>query len=170
VEGRVRQPILNIHLLCQPCLHVRHRGEWLSGLARGAVLFVLIFFFQGPYGLDPHNRHSHDAFRRRALGSPRRFQGAFLTAMGRYLATGGLLIDAGALIGMATIVEHDAVLGAGRFNGSHRGWIGHLLVAKYERGDERRAAERAWCGVRYPDDGPEYRSDARYRDRIPPRP
>ena len=31
-----------------------------NGLARGAVLFVLIFFFQGPYGQDPLRAARHE--------------------------------------------------------------------------------------------------------------
>ena len=106
VEGRVRQPMLNLHLLSNRVFAYATAASGLSGLARGAVLFVLIFFLQGPYGLDPL------------------LAGILLTPFGlglivtapisgrlsdrygaRYLATGGLLIDAGALVGLATVTS-----------------------------------------------------------------
>jgi MFS family permease len=106
VEGRVRQPILNIHLLSNRVFTYATAASGLSGLARGAVLFVLIFFFQGPYGLDPLTTGILMTPFGAALLVTAPISGRLSDRYGaRYLATGGLLIDAGALIGMATIVS-----------------------------------------------------------------
>ena len=106
VEGRVRQPILNIHLLSNRVFTYTTAASGLSGLARGAVLFVLIFFFQGPYGLDPLTTGILMTPFGAALLVTAPISGRLSDRYGaRYLATGGLLIDAGALIGMATIVS-----------------------------------------------------------------
>jgi len=170
-EGRVRQPILNLHLLSNRIFTYATAASGLSGLARGAVLFVLIFFFQGPYGLDPLTTGILMTPFGAALLVTAPISGRLSDRYGaRYLADRRTAYRRWGAHRDGHDREHDAVLGAGRLNGAHRGWIGHLLVAKYKRGDERRAAERAWRGVRHPDDGSEYRSDARYRDRIPPCP
>ena len=105
-EGRVRQPILNLHLLSNRIFTYATAASGLSGLARGAVLFVLIFFFQGPYGLDPLTTGILMTPFGAALLVTAPISGRLSDRYGaRYLATGGLLIDVGALIGMATIVS-----------------------------------------------------------------
>jgi EmrB/QacA subfamily drug resistance transporter len=53
VEGRVEQPMLDLDLFRGKQFSFAAGTNALNGLARGAVLFVLIFFLQGPYGKDP---------------------------------------------------------------------------------------------------------------------
>src|ERR687884_622299 len=53
VELRTRQPMLDLRLFSDRLFGFASLAGGLNGLARGAVLFVLIFFLQGPYGQDP---------------------------------------------------------------------------------------------------------------------
>jgi len=52
-ETRIRQPMLDLRLFRGRQFSFAAGTSALNGLARGAVLFVLIFFLQGPYGKDP---------------------------------------------------------------------------------------------------------------------
>ena len=53
VELLEPQPMLDLRLFRRPDFAFACAAGALNGLARGAVLFVLIFFLQGPYGKDP---------------------------------------------------------------------------------------------------------------------
>src|SRR5262249_16377427 len=53
IELRVPQPMLNLHLFQDRLFSLANLSNILNGVARGAVLFLLIFFLQGPYGRDP---------------------------------------------------------------------------------------------------------------------
>ena len=52
-ERRAPEPMLNLHLFENRSFAFASAANGLNGLARGAVLFVLIFFLQGPYGYNP---------------------------------------------------------------------------------------------------------------------
>lgn len=52
-EMRVRQPMLHLGLFRDRLFSFAISSNFLNGLAGGAVLFVLIFFLQGPYKQDP---------------------------------------------------------------------------------------------------------------------
>lgn len=52
-ELRVEQPMLNVRLFSGRLFTFANLANLLNGVARGAVLFLLIFFLQGPYGKDP---------------------------------------------------------------------------------------------------------------------
>ena len=105
-ERRAPEPMLNLHLFENRSFAFASAANGLNGLARGAVLFVLIFFLQGPYGYDP--------LMAGILLAP--FGLAFLVVGpisghlsdrygARYLATAGLLVSAGGLLGLATVVS-----------------------------------------------------------------
>jgi EmrB/QacA subfamily drug resistance transporter len=53
VELRVEQPMLDLRLFSSRLFALANASNLLNGVARGAVLFLLIFFLQGPYGQDP---------------------------------------------------------------------------------------------------------------------
>ena len=105
IELRQRQPMLDLRLFRRPDFAFASGTGALNGLARGAVLFVLIFFLQGPYGKDP--------LAAGLLMTP--FGAAFMLvgpASGylsdrlgaRGLSTTGLALSAVGLLGLATIV------------------------------------------------------------------
>jgi EmrB/QacA subfamily drug resistance transporter len=52
-EWRQPQPMMNLRLFAARLFAFANLANLLNGVARGAVLFLLIFFLQGPYGKDP---------------------------------------------------------------------------------------------------------------------
>jgi EmrB/QacA subfamily drug resistance transporter len=105
VEIRAPQPMLDLRLFGDRLFGFASLAAALNGLARGAVLFVLIFFLQGPYGQDP--------LMAGLMMTP--FGAAFLLVgpisgylsdhLGsRMLATVGLLVSAVGLLGLSTVV------------------------------------------------------------------
>lgn len=53
IEPRVKHPMIDFSLFRQRNFALANLTNLLNGMARGAVLFLLIFFLQGPYGKDP---------------------------------------------------------------------------------------------------------------------
>jgi EmrB/QacA subfamily drug resistance transporter len=52
-EPRIKQPMVQLRLFENRLFTMANLSGLLNGIARGAVLFLLIFFLQGPYGKDP---------------------------------------------------------------------------------------------------------------------
>jgi EmrB/QacA subfamily drug resistance transporter len=106
VELHELQPMLDLRLFRDRLLAYANLAGALNGLARGAVLFLLTFFLQGPYGQDP--------LRAGILLAP--FGLAFMLTGpisgylsdhhgSRGLATAGLLISGLGMLGLSTIVS-----------------------------------------------------------------
>jgi EmrB/QacA subfamily drug resistance transporter len=104
-ERNMAQPMLDFKLFADKLFAHSCAANALNGLARGAVLFVLIFFLQGPYGQDP--------LWAGILMAP--FGAAFMVVGpisgylsdrygSRELTTAGLLVSALGLAGLSTIV------------------------------------------------------------------
>ena len=53
IEPRIKEPIVQLRLFRDRLFALANLSGLLNGVARGAVLFLLIFFLQGPYGKDP---------------------------------------------------------------------------------------------------------------------
>src|SRR6266568_2336722 len=53
IEPRIAVPIVQLRLFRDRLFAMANLSGLLNGIARGAVLFLLIFFLQGPYGQDP---------------------------------------------------------------------------------------------------------------------
>jgi len=53
IEPRIKEPLVQIRLFRNRLFLLANLSGLLNGIARGAVLFLLIFFLQGPYGKDP---------------------------------------------------------------------------------------------------------------------
>src|SRR6266487_3230645 len=52
-EPRIKEPMVQLRLFQKRIFLMANLSGLLNGIARGAVLFLLIFFLQGPYGQDP---------------------------------------------------------------------------------------------------------------------
>jgi len=53
IENNTDQPMLDLRLFKTRVIAFAYISNFLNGLARGAVTFLLIFFFQGVKGMDP---------------------------------------------------------------------------------------------------------------------
>ncbi len=53
IEPRIKEPLIQLRLFRDRLFLLANLSGLLNGIARGAVLFLLIFFLQGPYGQDP---------------------------------------------------------------------------------------------------------------------
>src|SRR6266699_1833179 len=53
IEPRIEQPVVQLRLFRDRLFALANLSNLLNGIARGAVLFLLIFFLQGPYGKNP---------------------------------------------------------------------------------------------------------------------
>ncbi|GHO50154.1 MFS transporter [Ktedonospora formicarum] len=53
VEPRVKEPVIQLRLFKDRLFALASLSGLLNGIARGAVLFLLIFYLQGPYAQDP---------------------------------------------------------------------------------------------------------------------
>jgi EmrB/QacA subfamily drug resistance transporter len=53
VEGHTDQPMLDLSLFKKRLLAAAYATNFLNGIARGSITFLLIFYFQGPLGIDP---------------------------------------------------------------------------------------------------------------------
>lgn len=53
IEPRIKEPIVQLRLFQNRLFALANLSGLLNGIARGAVLFLLIFFLQGPFGKDP---------------------------------------------------------------------------------------------------------------------
>jgi MFS family permease len=106
VERRVSEPMLDLRLFRDKLFAYASAANFLNGLARGAVLFILIFFLQGPYGLDPLWAGILMAPFGAAFMLVGPVSGHLSDRIGsRGLATAGLLVSAVALLGLATVVS-----------------------------------------------------------------
>jgi EmrB/QacA subfamily drug resistance transporter len=104
VETHVRQPMLDLSLFRHRLFAFANLAGALNGLARGAVLFVLIFFLQGPYGQDPLMAGIMMAPFGVAFMLVGPLSGYLSDRFGsRGLSTLGLLVSAGGLLGLSTL-------------------------------------------------------------------
>lgn len=53
IEPFIKEPIIQLRIFSNRLFALVNLSGLLNGIARGAVLFLLIFFLQGPYGKDP---------------------------------------------------------------------------------------------------------------------
>ncbi|MFZ2473014.1 MAG: MFS transporter [Methanothrix sp.] len=104
VEKKAEQPMMDFGLFQEKLFAYACAVNAINGLARGAVLFVLIFFLQGPYGLDPLWAGIMMAPFGAAFMLVGPVSGYLSDKYGsRGLATAGLLISGIGLLGLATV-------------------------------------------------------------------
>ena len=106
VERRAEEPMMDFRLFQEKLFAYACAVNAINGLARGAVLFVLIFFLQGPYGLDPLWAGIMMAPFGAAFMLVEPVSGYLSDKYGsRGLATAGLLVSGIGLLGLATVAS-----------------------------------------------------------------
>jgi MFS family permease len=104
IEPRIEQPVVRLRLFRDRLFALANLSNLLNGIARGAVLFLLIFFLQGRYGKDPLTAGLLLAPYGAALLVIAPFSGLLSDRIGsRLLAPMGLGIAALGLLGLTTI-------------------------------------------------------------------
>lgn len=104
VEWRLEQPMLDMQLFKTRVLAFAFSSNLLNGIARGAVTFLLIFYFQGIKGMDPLMAGVLLAPFALAMMVVSPFSGWLSDKYGsRILSSIGLLISAIGLIGFMKI-------------------------------------------------------------------
>ena len=107
IESRVRAPMLDLAIFRNRLFAAATGAAFINGLSRFALMFVFVFYFQGPQGDDPIT--AGVKLTPMALGmlvsSP--LAGIWADRRGsRTLAALGMLVSAGALFGMTTLQTH----------------------------------------------------------------
>lgn len=107
VEPRIKEPIVNLRLFRDRLFSLANLSGLLNGIARGAVLFLLIFFLQGPYGKDPLTAGLMLIPFGAAFMLIGPLSGRLSDHVGsRLLAPIGLAISAIALLGLSTVTQN----------------------------------------------------------------
>jgi len=107
IELRSESPMLDVRLFKERLFTFANLANLLNGVARGAVLFLLIFFLQGPYGKDPLTAGLMMAPFGLAFMLIGPISGYLSDHHGpRILGTVGLIVSAIGLAGLATVTDH----------------------------------------------------------------
>ena len=110
IENRSEQPMLDMRLFKTRVLAFAFGSNLLNGIARGAVMFLLIFYFQGIKGLDPLTAGILLAPFALAMMITSPISGWLSDKYGsRELSSIGLLISAVGLIGFTQITQHSSI-------------------------------------------------------------
>ncbi len=111
IELKVPEPMLDFRLFRHRLFALANIAGGLNGLARGAVLFMLTFFLQGPYGQNPFHAGIMLAPFGLSFLAVGPISGYLSDRMGsRTLATGGLLVSSLALLGLTAITANTSYL------------------------------------------------------------
>ena len=122
IEPRIKDPMVQLRLFQKRIFLLANLSGLLNGIARGAVLFLLIFFLQGPYGQDPLSAGLLLIPFGLAFMIIGPISGRISDSIGsRILAPVGLGISSLGLLGLATIYAVNSLLAACPVYGSY-GW------------------------------------------------
>jgi EmrB/QacA subfamily drug resistance transporter len=111
IENKTEQPMLDLGLFKTRVLAFAFGSNLLNGIARGAVTFLLVFYFQGIKAFDPVMAGILLAPFAVSMMIIAPVSGWLSDRIGsRELSSLGLLISAIGLIGMMRITEHTSVL------------------------------------------------------------
>jgi len=111
VERQASQPMMNLGLFNSRLFAFANLSNLLNGIARGAVLFLLIFFLQGPYGMSPLKAGIAMAPFGVAFMLIGPLSGYLSDHLGaRGLGTAGLLVSALGLFGLSTVTDKSSYL------------------------------------------------------------
>lgn len=111
VEQKVEQPMLDLSLFKDRMLAFAYSSTLLNGIARGAVTFLLVFYFQGIKGIDPIVAGMLLAPFAIAMMIMAPISGPLSDRHGaRMLSSVGLLISALGLIGLMKIEATTSIL------------------------------------------------------------
>jgi EmrB/QacA subfamily drug resistance transporter len=109
IEARVASPMLDLTIFRNRLFAAASAAAFINGLARFALLFVFVFYFQGVIGDDPITAGIKLAPLAIGMLISSPLAGIWADRRGgRLLASAGMLLSAAALAGMTTLVESSA--------------------------------------------------------------
>ena len=104
IENRINQPMLDLTLFRSRLLGFAFTSNLLNGIARGSVLFLMVFYLQGLKGMDPLLAGIYLTPFAMAMMVLAPLSGYFSDKVGqRVLSSLGLLISAIGLFGFVTV-------------------------------------------------------------------
>lgn len=111
IENKSESPMLDLRLLQNRVLAFAYASNLLNGIARGAVTFLLIFFFQGIKGIDPIKAGILLAPFALSMMVVSPISGFLCDKYGaRVLSSVGLLVSAVGLFGMMFITQNTSIM------------------------------------------------------------
>lgn len=111
IENRTTEPMLDLKLLKTKVLAFAYASNLLNGVARGAVTFLLIFYFQGIKGIDPITAGILLTPFAISMMVVSPISGYLSDKYGtRVLSSAGLLVSAAGLFGMMFITENTSII------------------------------------------------------------
>lgn len=111
IENKSESPMLDLRLLKNRVLAFAYASNLLNGIARGAVTFLLIFFFQGIKGIDPIQAGILLAPFALSMMVVSPISGFLCDKYGaRVLSSVGLLVSAVGLFGMMFITQNTSIM------------------------------------------------------------
>ena len=111
IENKCESPMLDLRLLKNRVLAFAYASNLLNGIARGAVTFLLIFFFQGIKGIDPIQAGILLAPFALSMMVVSPISGFLCDKYGaRVLSSAGLLVSAVGLFGMMFITQNTSIM------------------------------------------------------------
>jgi EmrB/QacA subfamily drug resistance transporter len=111
LENRIEEPMLDLSLFKTRILAFAFTSNLLNGIARGAVTFLLVFYFQGIKGIDPVMAGILLTPFALSMMIMAPISGRLSDRYGsRVLSSLGLLISAFGLIGMVKIKESTSII------------------------------------------------------------
>jgi len=111
IENKCESPMLDLRLLQNRVLAFAYASNLLNGIARGAVTFLLIFFFQGIKGIDPIKAGILLAPFALSMMVVSPVSGFLCDKYGaRVLSSAGLLVSAAGLFGMMFITQNTSIM------------------------------------------------------------
>lgn len=111
IENKCESPMLDLRLLQNRVLAFAYASNLLNGIARGAVTFLLIFFFQGIKGIDPIKAGILLAPFALSMMVVSPVSGFLCDKYGaRVLSSVGLLVSAAGLFGMMFITQNTSIM------------------------------------------------------------
>ena len=112
IENKTEYPMLDLRLFKTKILAFAYTSNLLNGVARGAVTFLMVFYFQGIKGLNPVMAGLLLAPFALSMMIVAPISGILSDKFGsRELTAGGLLISAIGLIGLMTIQPQSSIVG-----------------------------------------------------------
>jgi MFS family permease len=110
IESKVKQPMLDLNLFKTRLLAFAYTSNLLNGIARGAVTFLLVFYFQGIKAFDPVIAGILLAPFAVSMMIMAPISGWLSDRIGsRGLSSIGLLISAAGLLGMVNISQYTSI-------------------------------------------------------------